>query len=57
MIAHLLFPNNWLKNLKMTIFSRLNRIEKRLQRLENLQMRTLLFLKVLVDEILYVRLI
>ena len=57
MIAHLLFPNNWLKNLKMTIFSRLNRIEKRLQRLEKLQMRNLLFLKVLVNEILYVRLI
>ena len=38
----------------MTIYSRLNRIEYRLRRLENLHMRTLHILRILIDEIMYV---
>ena len=38
----------------MSIYSRLNRIENSLRRLENIQMRTLQVLRLLIDEILYV---
>ena len=38
----------------MSIYSRLNRIENSLRRIENIQMRTLQVLRLLIDEIMYV---